>query len=256
MELLIPCILHLENRVGEKILTMLLRKGLDLWHGSPRKSYIQTLEKVIQQQVLGSLASPAHWALPHEGENDAELTVTKISGRNEMIRRMIKCSNTIIEATLPDDHELSAKLVRAVHSYRFAMKLLTKHCDLSEEELEQFQDHADDFFELWVKIFGVEGITNHIHLLGSGHMSFFLKNYGCLYLYSQQGWEALMGKVQAILHLNTQRGGKGSGEGKTKSFIYPVMLYVLRDLLWKTGHAKRFFLDHERKKLAASLGIA
>jgi hypothetical protein len=49
-------------------------------------------------------------------------------------------------------------------------------------------------------------MTNYIHLLGSGHMKYFLENFGCLYLYSQQGWEALMGKVQAILHLNTQRG--------------------------------------------------
>jgi hypothetical protein len=44
------------------------------------------------------------------------------------------------------------------------MKLLNKHCDLSEEEMEQFHDHADDFFELWVEIFGVDGITNYIHL--------------------------------------------------------------------------------------------
>jgi hypothetical protein len=43
-------------------------------------------------------------------------------------------------------------------------------------------------------------------------MKYFLQEFGCLYLYSQQGWEALMGKVQAVMHLNTQRGGKGSGE--------------------------------------------
>jgi hypothetical protein len=41
----------------------------------------------------------------------------------------------------------------------------------------------------------------------------------------------MIGKVQAVMYLNTQRGGKGSGDGKSKSFIYPVMLYVLRDLL-------------------------
>jgi hypothetical protein len=66
-----------------------------------------------------------------------------------------------------------------------------------------------------------------------------------MYLYSQQGWEAMMGKVQSFMHWNTQRGGKVSGGGKTKSSIYPVMLYVLRDLLWKTGDAQRFFLDKE-----------
>jgi hypothetical protein len=55
-----------------------------------------------------------------------------------------------------------------------------------------------------------------------------------------------MGKIQAILHLNTQRGGKGSGSGKSKSYIYPVMLFILRDLLWKAGEAKAFFKKHEK----------
>jgi hypothetical protein len=55
-----------------------------------------------------------------------------------------------------------------------------------------------------------------------------------------------MGKIQAILHLNTQRGGKGSGPGKAKSYIYPVMLFILRDILWKTGDAQLFFLERER----------
>jgi hypothetical protein len=76
-------------------------------------------------------------------------------------------------------------------------------------------------------------------------MKYFLQEFGCLYLYSQQGWEALTGKVQAVMHLNTQRGGKGSGEGTSKSFIYPVMLFVSRGLLWKTGDARRFFMQRE-----------
>jgi hypothetical protein len=48
IELLIPCILHLENRVGEKILTMVLRLGMELWQG-PKKKYIEKLETVFQQ---------------------------------------------------------------------------------------------------------------------------------------------------------------------------------------------------------------
>jgi hypothetical protein len=57
----------------------------------------------------------------------------------------------------------------------------------------------------------------------------------------------MMGKVQAVMQLNTQRGGKGSGEGKSKSFIYPIMLFVLRDLLWKTGDGRKSFMERENK---------
>jgi hypothetical protein len=41
IELLIPCILHLENRVGEKIITMILQKGFDLW-SEPKKKIFGT----------------------------------------------------------------------------------------------------------------------------------------------------------------------------------------------------------------------
>jgi hypothetical protein len=50
-----------------------------------KKTSIDELEAVFQRQMLGSPTSPAHWTLPQEGRNDAELTTGKITGRNEMI---------------------------------------------------------------------------------------------------------------------------------------------------------------------------
>jgi len=85
------------------------------------------------------------------------------------------------------------------------MELLTVHRELDEEEIEQFQDYVDDFYEIWIEVFGdEEGITNYIHMLGSGHILYFMKKYGCLYLYSQQGWESLNNTIQAFIHQNSQ----------------------------------------------------
>ncbi len=92
----------------------------------------------------------------------------------------------IIEVALAaDQHNLLGKLVLALLKYSIAIGLLNKHYQLSEEEVEEFQDNCDAFFHLWVEIFGVEGVTNYIHLIGSGHMQYFLKNYGSMYWYSQ-----------------------------------------------------------------------
>jgi len=242
VELLIPCLLHLENRVGEKLLTMILRKATELCSTS-KKQFLDSLELFFQTEILGSPTSPAHWTLPREGRNES--MTGKITGRNEMIRHMIKHVDSLIAVAFPPDHPIRQQLLQSIDSYHSAIKLLTSHYFLSDEDIEMFQVHADNFFENSIELFGIEGVTNYINLLGSGHMQYFLKKYGCLYLYSQQGWEAMMGKVQAFMHWNTQRGGKVSGGGKTKSSIYPVMLYVLRDLLWKTGDAQRFFLDKE-----------
>jgi hypothetical protein len=43
IELLIPCILHCENRVGEKILTIILRRQLDHFRG-PKASFVERMD--------------------------------------------------------------------------------------------------------------------------------------------------------------------------------------------------------------------
>jgi hypothetical protein len=114
----------------------------------------------------------------------------------------------LIEAAFGDnDQEFQSKLLQSIQYYQEAMKLLLLHRELTEEEGELFQDLIDDFFEIWIDLFGDEGITNYIHLLGSGHMLYFIKKYGCLYLYSQQGWKSLNRNIQTFIHQNTQRGG-------------------------------------------------
>jgi hypothetical protein len=60
-------------------------------------------------------------------------------------------------------------------------------------------------------------------------------------MYSQQGWEDLKNRCQAFLLHNSSRGGYESGEGKGKSYTFPFIRYILRDLLWKTGDADKFF---------------
>jgi len=78
------------------------------------------------------------------------------------------------------------------------MKLLTAHRHLNDKEKNQFQDLIDDFFEQWIDLFGEEGIKNYIHVLGSGHMLYFLEKYNCLYIYSQQGWEDLNNRMPSL----------------------------------------------------------
>jgi len=162
---------------------------------------------------------------------------------------MIESIDIIVEDAIPRwDHAFGAKLISAVGSYREAMKLLTAHWHLNEEEKNQFQDLIDDFFEQWIDLFGEEGITNYIHVLGSGHMLYFLEKNNCLYIYSQQGWEDLNNRCQAFLLHDTSRGGYGSGQGKGKSYTFPIVRFVLRDLLWRTRDANLFFKNLEDEK--------
>ena len=44
--------------------------------------------------------------------------------------------------------------------------------------------------------------------------------------------------MKRIFYKNTQKGGKGS---KDKTYLLPVVRFLQRDLLWKTGLADQFF---------------
>jgi hypothetical protein len=219
VELLIPCILHLENRVGEKMITIILRKAMNDFEG-PKHDFMQRMDHVFKTKVLGSELMPSQWRLPFSKDAENNHVLDHVQVRNNVARSIIGEMDTIIEhAWMQRDTNTQQQLIIAISKYRIAMELLTAHHELSDEENEKFQDNIDDFFAIWIELFGDEGITNYIHMLGSGHILYFMKKYGCLYLYSQQGWESLNNTIQTFIHQSSQRGGFGSGEGK-KNHIY------------------------------------
>jgi len=135
VELLIPCILHLENRAGEKIITMILRRGLEIWPG-PKKEYLKRIEHTFQTEVLGTATAPAHWSLPYEGRKEEEIQIAHVSGRNEVVRVMIRQIHLIIAAAMPRNTMLSSKLLTAVNKYSSAMSLLTQHREAAIQRLQ------------------------------------------------------------------------------------------------------------------------
>jgi hypothetical protein len=245
IELLIPCILHLENRVGEKIISMIIWLGLEKCN-QPTISFISKLQDVFRTEVLGSHEAPSQWKMSYKKNADGSIQLDPIQEHNQVVRCMIQHIEHIINGALPEmERELKAKLILACSKYSEAITILTAHRALTEDEMEQFQDLIDDFFETWVELFGNDGMTNYLHLLGSGHVLYFLQKYKCLYIYSQQGWEALNSICTGYILQNSSRGGYGSGQNKTKSYIFPLILYIMRDLLWKTNMADAFFMNKE-----------
>jgi hypothetical protein len=245
-ELLIPCILHLENRVGEKIVNMMIRFGFQKRQQSAA-AFISELQEVFRKEVLGSQECPSQWKIPFKTESDGSVQIEPIQERNTVVCGMLNYVEKITQGAIPDSEEaFKAKLILACSNYSEAMKILTTHHALTEEEILHFQDLVDDFFEAWIDLFGNDGMTNYLYLLGSGHVLYFLRKYNCLYIYSQQGWEALNSVCTAYILQNSSRGGYGSGQNKKKSYIFPLIRYIMRDLLWKTKMTDYFFLDKEQ----------
>jgi len=186
------------------------------------------------------------WKLKYSQPANESAQLNNVQFRNEIGRAFLRGIDTLIECAIQDE-ELRRKPAQAVSMYTQGMCIITVHHSLEDEEKELFQDYMDDFFQEWIGIFGVEGVSNYIHLLGSGQMLYFIKNYGCLYLYSQQGWEALNNRIQTYIQQSSGRGGHNTGANGGQSYIFPLVCFVLRDLMWKTGEADHFFARIENE---------
>jgi len=78
----IPCILHMENRVGIKILTMLLVEGLSnvkdkriledvSSEGLRIQTFLKTIARVANVSVLGNEENPSQWEVPYDEKTKA-----------------------------------------------------------------------------------------------------------------------------------------------------------------------------------------
>jgi hypothetical protein len=280
----IPCGLHMENRVGEKLFQMILSKGLDSLvvkqvhrdegvkpevakadsktgtkkktikkkkKKAPRKIPAQSLkdftskiQEHINTKILGTPRRPSQWKLPITDKKE----LGPVSMTNTKVRKIIDNFDPLVDAILPDDTPEHTKDLwyKSLDSYRELMVMVRQREDFSDEDIEEFSDLCNDFYENWTELHQREGITNYIHLIGSGHVTYYLRPYRNLYRFSQQGWESLNSKVKRIFYKNTQKGGKGS---KDKTYLLPVIRFLQRDLLWKTGRADRFFEDRYNKEV-------
>jgi hypothetical protein len=97
-----------------------------------------------------------------------------------------------------DDAEMKAIWRKMIQDYSDAMKILRKWSEYTENDIKNFKLKIDDFFAAYVEQSGAgkEVVTNYIHMLGSSHISYYMKTHDNLYKYSQQGWESRNDKVK------------------------------------------------------------
>ena len=139
--------------MGEKIITCIIQKGFELHSGSV-KTFVERTQEIIRTQVLRSPEAPSQWKLPTKKAGEP-IAIGDVTGSNTFIRVMMSGVSKIIEAVIPvNENDLRGKLVSANMQYSAAMELLTLHRPLLDEEINQFQNFADDFFEGWIAVFG------------------------------------------------------------------------------------------------------
>jgi hypothetical protein len=235
----LPCILHLENRVGLKVLTRLLRIGLGRAKaglidgiGSNQNdriaNFLKTVEKICNTVIWGTEDFPVRWTCPYDAK---EKNIGTICLDNERTRMVVNHLEELVMFCIPEEEE-QIEWSLAIEFYREGMKLLRKREDLTDEEIRAFQWEMDQFGQHWIELnMGLEGVTNYVHDLISGHISDYLFHWRNLYVHSQQGWEALNFAVKKYWFRCTNRGG---GRG-SKNRLVPLARWLQRRMVWMSG---------------------
>jgi hypothetical protein len=84
-----------------------------------------------------------------------------------------------------------------------------------EGEVVLVQKQIDCLNVCWIDLAHKEGMPNYIHMLVSGHITFYLRKWKNLYRYQKQGWEHLHLQFTYAFHHRTHHGGH--------SWLNPVM---------------------------------
>jgi hypothetical protein len=197
---------------------------------------LDQVEITANTMIIGKEDRKSNWKIVRAKDGNHRQTIGDQSMPNTRVRKFINKFEILTDICVTDE---TRKLAwnDCIAKYREVMILARKREDFLDQEIDLFQDTADNFFEKWLDLHGVQGLTNYIHMIGSGHFHFYLTEWRNLYRYSQQGWESLNSEIKQVYFRRTQRGGNSGLPGTNASKLLPVGKWMLRRMFWLSGRS-------------------
>jgi hypothetical protein len=228
----------------EKLVQQLLLVGLELHQNSRtensrRENFLEAVRAAVNREIFGRSEMHAEdasgWKVPMTVEGKlGEINLSNTQAR-DFLNNFDKLIDVCLEGHANEDLVYEWKDMMVM--YVTLLDQLESKEKFSFEDVCRFQRDADDFCSVYISLTGRAGMTNYFHLLHSGHYSYFLRKYGNLYRYSQQGWENVNSVSKRTYHRNTARGGGPKGSSKLK----PILYRLARGMLWRCGYLDGLF---------------
>ena len=201
--------------------------------------YENNMQSIVNKDRLGMSSHQNQWRFPIS--KDRKSIESGFSLKNNLSRSMfLKIDKLIDEALKFHTNDYKVEWKNVIVDYLEIIEMLLIRKPFTDEMIYKFQEKVDVYYVKWIKITSRNGMTNYIHFLGSGHVAYYLFKYRNLYRYSQQGFEAMMGKIKAIYHRCTSRGGHGSTQ-EDRSHILQVAHFLMRMMMWNSGLGDEYF---------------
>ena len=152
-------------------------------NGVQSQEYFQEVADVFNNGMLSE--QNGNWSVP---QDSGELKVLSFS--NVTARRLVSNIDQIFDVVfrLHNDDGARRQLFHNCLKVMFPpiITALRKRSSFSDSEIVKLQKDIDEWYHAWMILTGLEGKSNYIHVLGSGHITYYLTKYRILYRYSNQ----------------------------------------------------------------------
>ena len=180
IEQAIPCVLHMENRVGENILQLLLIDGANKRDSDKEAltKMIDDVNEIVNTQILGTRRRRSNWKVNLTKEG----TVADQPMTNNHTRKIVDKFELLLPICVSNS-ERRQKWVESVELWREIVETVRQKEDFSDDQIDLFQHLCDMFFQKWIDLHQRNGVGNYVHMIGARHFSYYLRKWRNLYRY-------------------------------------------------------------------------
>ena len=266
VEQVIPCILHLKMRLMEKLYHQLLSQAYERYgpgDAKTRRSFKLGVERYMNEQVVGTATSPGHWKFPATTKakkgGAVKLLKKGLTGRQakKVLHGMKGVASFVFSSAFDEESDSveNTRMDNAILETQWhdlmdttipLLEAMDRTEDWTDEQIWSFHALCSLFMTRYCDLNLGEGITNYVHVIGAGHLTYYLLQYRNLSRFQQQGWEAMNQLVKSFYFNNTNHGGSGGnskGRMEKGEHCVPLMRLHMRRIMWLTGKADEFFLN-------------
>ena len=222
---------------------MLIQKGYSLRNtNEERNNFIDVVEFTMNGCILGSQFNETNWKIPLN-DTKTDVLVSAFSFTDMQSKKISAHIQLLLHDVFDDSienwEELFNQWNNVIQSFLVINSFLTSRVMFDDQMIQDLRVACDSFFQSWVTLNGLQGMTNYLHITGS-HLPEFAEKYRNFYMYLQQGWEHANKKAGTCYHRHNQKGGHGAKD-EERSHILPIFRFMARVWMWVTTHAVTYF---------------
>ena len=141
---------------------------------------IDEIETVVNRDVLGKTSrhdnEKSGWKVPLDEKDKRKLGQVTLS--NPRARKFRIGMKAVVDVcTSRSGGTIQQDWLEVCDLFETVWYHLDSRKEFKKSDVYEFQKHADDFCDAYIKLTGIDGMTNYYHFLHAGHFSWYLLKY-------------------------------------------------------------------------------